>query len=502
MRLLLGSPQTIEAVQELEEGLERKKRNTIIETMQNEKEMIAQLQDMQEVESHNLDNEVGEQEEYASENPEDLQNNESHAEYRGQGETEGEGQIENSELQYTEDKQNTEQRGTHTTNNEGQQGATSQSGSGQKETRNSHLQGSGSPPRQKGHFYPRYINKREKMQMLMRNPAFVKINQEVSSPVAERKVEIFSMNHKIQDPNFMMEPSPSLPEEKGIKINAETPFIEDFEADNVPRRLKVSMQNQGQSSMTPDIDDSSYPEAWKSKSRLSRASRPDDSHVTKGYPLENTFDEKSFIKKNIDNYQAFEPEEPNFFARDVFAELGVKPGYENDVVLERLKHRYEAAYRDNFLLDKGEMRQNERNKGRSINLPETGFLSEEHFKDKKLLGSLKSPNNANNLGSLDEEFGSESFREYKILNSPGGVYAQLRKGDNVGYSKPNIIPHRGRGSSSERPHIPLFEQFEQEIYEIAATAKERLSVIEGVTELGSALTNKSSYSQRQRSLPQ
>ena len=350
--------------------------------------------------------------------------------------------------------------------------------------------------------------------MLMRNPAFVQINQEISSPVAERKVEIQQMNHRVSDPNFIIEPTPTLPEEKGIKINNETPFMEDFEPEDAPRRLRVSAQNTPGIGQSPDINDSNQPDMWSRKSRTSKGgggmskvldvSRPEDPRPTKQYPLEHIYDEKSFIKKNIDNYQSFESEEnPNFFARDVFEELGVKPGYENDVVIERLKQRYEAAYRENFLLDKGDLRQAERNRGRNVNMPNNEFLSEEQFREQRLLGTLKSPNNANNLGSLDEEFGSESFREYKRMNSPGGVYAALRNGEDVGYLKPSVAAdRRARRNAAERPHIPLFDIFEQEIYEIAATAKERLSAIGAGTELGSAISNKSLFAQKNRSLPQ
>ena len=474
MRFILGSPQTIEAVHELEEALEHRKRDTLIAGLQNEREYIENNLNMQEVESQNIDSD--------DHNSHNQYDNEIEPKDEHQHETEN--QVDNSELQYTEEQQNTEQGEIHVINNEEQIRESSQHYDENVE-RVSYLQASGSPSRPKQPFYPKYINKREKMQMLMRNPAFVDINQEVSSPIAERKIEILQINNKSQDPNFIIEPSPNLPEEKGVKVNSETPFIEDYEEES-PRKLGVSAQKSA-ASRGPYAENTSYPDTWQKKSKTLRAgSKPEDANSTanKGYPLEYLHDEKSFIKKNIDNYQTLEHDEPNYFVKDVFAELGVKPGYENDVVMERLKQRYESAYRENFLIDKGQLRQNERNRGRSTNL----------------LGSFKG-SNANNLSMLDEEFGSESFREYKRMHSPGGVYAALRTGENVGYVKPTIPTRRTR-RTSERPHIPLFELFEQEIPEIAATAKERLSTVEGTFDLASVLSNKSLFAQKQKSLPQ
>ena len=340
-----------------------------------------------------------------------------------------------------------------------------------------------SPP-PKAHFYPKYVTKREKMEMLMKNPAFVQTNQEINSPISEKKMEEFQFNrNKAAAMNFTFEPRSNIPEERGFKVTDEQPFIEDFDLEDAPRKLKVAME-------APDIDEVSYPEPWYGKSRI-------EEPKTRGFPLENLHDEKSFIKKNIDNYQTFEPEEPNFFARNVFSELPVKEGYEKDIILERLKQRYESAYRDNFLIDRAEMKHIENTKSRPVNLPEVPFLSEEQLLESKLLATLKSPVNVNDLKRLENPIASESFEEFKALRSANHHSSPTRQTETYKLSR-----NRSSGKSSpEKKKAPIFDQFEREIYEV--TSAKLNSPYKGMnlgnSEALSASTYKSVFLQKSKS---
>ncbi len=358
-------------------------------------------------------------------------------------------------------------------------------------------------PQRGGYFYPRYINKREKMEMLMKNPAFVQVNKEIASPIAERSVKEYRSNRSVQDSNFRLEPQSNIPEERGFKDAGEQPFIEEYDLD-MPRKLKVSMTT----AIAPDIDEASYPEPWYNKSRFEESkiatnrSGMNKSGLTKGYPLESVFDEKSFIKKNLDNYQNFEPEDANYFAKDVFADLKVSPGFENDVILERLKQRYEAVYRDNFLLDRTEMKLTERNKRKPVHLPDNPFLSEEHIKESKLLATLKSPEAANDLRQLEEPSPlSESFQEYKLLNSPKKYSVSPNKRERE-YIIDENKQKRGKSRSPEKRSLPIYEQFERELAEFASA--DSRSVYQGINsankEISSASTHKSFYLNRPKKM--
>lgn len=343
--------------------------------------------------------------------------------------------------------------------------------------RAANLLGSSNSPTRTGPFYPKYITKREKMEALMRNPMFVQTHKELSSPVSEKRAIEYKTQRqshrkvKTEVDPFTIEPAANIPEERGIRVTDEQPFVEDFDMD-MPRKLKVSMQQSMHTTYGghADIDEVDYPEAWTRKSK-SRMESPSKVSTKKGFPLESIIDEKSFIKKNIDNYQPFEPEDPNVFAKNAFADVFVKKGGESDAVLDRLKSRYEAAYRDNFLIDRAETRYIEATKQKRVNLPETEFLSEEKFGESKLLQTLKSPVNAKVLKKLDNEIASQSFQDYKAANTPK-KYSPSRNDrgrEEDDYVRSSRARSRGKSMEKEKKNIPLFDQFEREIFEIASS---------------------------------
>jgi len=509
------------AVKNLEENLERVLQCTILECIECEMMLAEQLQGStarehteeaqnqeEEVEEFNQNNENIEKKENANE--EEYKPREATSEYaqsqnqsvehyhtgehqeiseresRVQDEENNNGEYENN-TEHEEEHEQESQRPSQT--REGEKPVKESSQSPERRTRPTYIPVT--PPGQ--YFYPRYINKREKMEMLIKNPIYVHTQAEVTSPISEKKIQEYQFNKKIQDANFTLEPTSNIPEERGMKVTEEQPFIEDFDSEDVPRKLKVSM-----ASVAPDIDEAGYPEPWynKTKSDGNKTGTMNRSNISKNYPLENLYDEKSFIKKNIDNYQTFEQEDANFFAQNVFSDLNVKQGYENDVILERLKQRYEAAYRENFLLDRAEMRHMEKTKRRPVNLPDTEFLSDEQIKASKLLSTLKSPENANDLRQLDEQALSESFQEFKALNS-GRKIPQSAK---IEYMEAyRSSKGKSRGTSPEKKYIPIFELFEREIFELASSEVRNLYPgLRHANELSSASTHKSFFFSRPR----
>ena len=494
-------------MKELEDNLERQLQYIILENFQGELEMVAQLQDMDyEEDRDNMMNannyENGGDQNQGDEDDEDRyefgnNNNENEDPTNEYPERNAENAKRNNNK--SAERYRTSEHNVISENytEENEQERLSRSAKSSRSTHNvKNVQArstekrddqniiSTSPP-PKAHFYPKYVTKREKMEMLMKNPAFVQTNQEINSPISEKKMEEFQFNrNKTAAMNFTLEPRSNIPEERGFKVTDEQPFIEDFDLEDAPRKLKVAME-------APDIDEVSYPEAWYGKRRTE-----EPKSKTRGFPLENLHDEKSFIKKNIDNYQTFEPEEPNFFARNVFSELPVKEGYEKDIILERLKQRYESAYRDNFLIDRAEMKQIENTKSRPVNLPEVPFLSEEQLLENRLLATLKSPVTVNNLKNLENPIDSESFEEFKALRS-ANHRSPTRQTETYKLSR-----NRSSGKDSpEKKKAPIFDQFEREIYEL--TSAKLNSPYKGMnlgnSEALSASTYKSVFLQKSKS---
>lgn len=483
-KYIILEPENVEnAVQQLEEILHDNLQNAIVDIMNFELDMMAQFKEMQGTEGQETENYEEQDNEYegeegASEQYETSPNNEERYRtsdrnrYSSHGDNQPTDQRPHSEAEEPEE--------TNEAQIEHSEQVAFQTTSPQSPTR-------------PNYFYPKYITKREKMERLMKSPGHIDLQGGVNSPGSEKKVEEyrFQQRNNIAGGAFerTFERSAGLPEEKNTRITEEPRFVEDLEQEDRPRRLKVSMA-------APDADEISHPQQWFGKSKVEK-------NRNTYQPLENIHDEKSYIKKNIDNYQPFEPEEAKFFARNVFEDMDVKEGHEKDVILERLKQRYENAYRENFLIDRSDTRQLENAKSRLVNMPDVSFLSAEQMKENRLLGTLKSAYNANALKSLDKSLGSDSFNEFKNLEAYG-AYSKAEQAQ--AQARKSRIRYNFREGSDyvEKKHIPLFDQFEREIFEVSSSLPRNAQQAPafGSKELSSASTHKTMFFQRPRTSPE
>ena len=453
-----------------------------------ELDMVSQFKEMQEAqgqETENYEEEVQEGEE--DEENEDEEQEENNDQYETDPNNEERYRSSEQNRYSNEDGQSDNQRlragSGQVQESEGGQNLQSEQGVFQTNSPQS--------PQRQMYFYPKYVTKREKMERLMKSPGQFDAHGELNSPGSEKKIEEFKFRPKnaqgspSRDKNFQQS---GLPEERGTKITQEQHFVEDLDQEDLPRKLKVSM--------AAHVDDIAHPEGWFGKSKV-EMNRPTYQ------PLENIYDEKSFIKKNIDNYQSYEPEEAKYFAKNVFEDLNVKEGHEKDVILERLKQRYENAYRENFMIDRNQTRQIEKSKSRNVNLPDVPFLSEEQLKENKLLATLKSASNANVLRNLDKSLSSESFNEFKNVESYN-TYT-LARGEGQEQAKRSRIRFKDNSAYMEKKYIPLFDQFERELFEISSAiprSPKQGAPTFGSRELSSASTHKSMFFQRPKARPE
>jgi hypothetical protein len=180
---------------------------------------------------------------------------------------------------------------------------------------------------------------------------------------------------------------------------------------------------------------------------------------------------KEEIKKNMGNYQAYQPEHPHVFSQNIFNDLeGVGSDKKSNELLHNLKDRYERIYRENYLLDRQE---NKRYKSieasKSIKSPKAEqttlpFVSQESVRDSQLIQSLISP-----LKSVEKSYETEEYNQFKSveLHSNRVALKAFTSSDDINYAtQQQQTQEKPRKSANLKDKFihPIFENFEKEAY--------------------------------------
>ena len=168
------------------------------------------------------------------------------------------------------------------------------------------------------------------------------------------------------------------------------------------------------------------------------------------------------IKRNLDNYGPYNPEDPFVFSRQVFDEFRDKEVPEDADVLNRLQTRYEKIYRENYVPNRGDVSrvQGQTKRSKSKSKAAVPYINEDNLRDSQLISSLISPIKKEEM--IPDPTNNIEFREFKSSEFLGSG-RKLEMADTE-EGKKQLTPKKSpKKPAQEKVIHPMFKEFEKEL---------------------------------------